>query len=216
MVCESIRATITWDDIERWVSEYKIVVDEHDLDGLKALKDLGPCTPLEIAEHGPELAPVDDILWLLTLPQVLGEPLQRLVACAIAEEVLPIFNKHYPHDGRPRRAIETARRYALGRASHMVLKAAEAAAWLASQSDLTKLDAMFAGTACSVAAETCERHYLYTVCADVALARRFADDMRIPQQWTRKHHLDMLTRVLRREIDLYAMARNDIQETVGL
>ena len=53
----------------------------------------------------------------------------RLFACDCAERVLPIYEKDYPKDKRPRQAIEVARRYAEGKASDSELAAARAAAW---------------------------------------------------------------------------------------
>jgi hypothetical protein len=48
----------------------------------------------------------------------------RLYACRVAEDVLPLFESRYPGDDRPRKAIETARRYAMGEATDEVLAAA--------------------------------------------------------------------------------------------
>jgi len=52
----------------------------------------------------------------------------RLFACDCAEHVLPLFEAKRPHDPRPRQAIETARRYADGKASIEELRAAWEAA----------------------------------------------------------------------------------------
>jgi len=52
----------------------------------------------------------------------------RLFACECAERVLPIFEKECRVDKRLRRAIETARKFANGRASKEDLAAARAAA----------------------------------------------------------------------------------------
>ena len=54
----------------------------------------------------------------------LDETQLRLLACACAEHVLPIFEAQAPDDSRPRRAIETARRFAAGAASLEALHAA--------------------------------------------------------------------------------------------
>ena len=58
----------------------------------------------------------------------------RLFAADCAEHVLPIFEKEYPGDDRPRKAIEAARRFADGEASPEEMWAAGAAAWAASDS----------------------------------------------------------------------------------
>ena len=55
----------------------------------------------------------------------------RLFACWCAEQVLPIYEKDYPNDKRPRHAIDSARRYAEGLATAKELSAAWAAAWAA-------------------------------------------------------------------------------------
>jgi hypothetical protein len=52
----------------------------------------------------------------------------RLFACDCAERVLPIFEKDYPNDNRPRRAIEVARLFADGKATDEERNAARAAA----------------------------------------------------------------------------------------
>jgi hypothetical protein len=61
----------------------------------------------------------------------------RLFACDCAERVLGSFEKHYPDDNRPRRAVEVARLFAEGQATESeraaawgaAAAAAEAAAW---------------------------------------------------------------------------------------
>ena len=53
----------------------------------------------------------------------------RLFACDCAERVLSIFERERPGDLRPRKAIETARRYATGDATDEELAAAWYAAW---------------------------------------------------------------------------------------
>lgn len=53
----------------------------------------------------------------------------RLFACDCAEHVLYLFEKEFPDDDRPRKAIETARLYANGEASGDQLAAARDAAW---------------------------------------------------------------------------------------
>jgi len=53
----------------------------------------------------------------------------RFLACGYAERVLPIFEKKYPEDSRPKDCIEVAKRYAVGEATKEDLDAARAAAW---------------------------------------------------------------------------------------
>jgi hypothetical protein len=72
---------------------------------------------------------IADAVWCL---RALGDAHQtavRLFACDVAEGVLYLFEKQYPDDKRPRQAIETARRYALGKATKEELDAAMVAAW---------------------------------------------------------------------------------------
>ena len=52
----------------------------------------------------------------------------RLFACDCAEQALPIYEKDYPDDKRPRKAVETARLFAEGKATQKELAAAWAAA----------------------------------------------------------------------------------------
>lgn len=58
-----------------------------------------------------------------------NERTARLFACDCAERVLPIYERDYPNDRRPRAAIETARRFAKGNATRKELAAARDAAW---------------------------------------------------------------------------------------
>ena len=72
----------------------------------------------------------DDMLWLLW--KLEADPLKQIhCACDIAERVLPIFEKKYPDDKRPREAIEAARRYAddPSNENRRKVRAAASAAW---------------------------------------------------------------------------------------
>lgn len=54
----------------------------------------------------------------------------RLAACDIAEQIaMKVWNKYYPEDLRPQNAIDTARRFANGKASKEELDAARTEAW---------------------------------------------------------------------------------------
>ena len=74
-----------------------------------------------------------DKMWLVCRSDFLDDRCWRLFACDCAERVLPIFEKEHPTDKRPRKAIETARLYALGKATRKELDAARAAAWAAAR-----------------------------------------------------------------------------------
>ena len=73
---------------------------------------------------------LDDALWALQTVEGKDREL-RLFACDCAEMVLPIFERHYPDDKRPRNSIEVARRFAEGKATDEERAAARAAAWAA-------------------------------------------------------------------------------------
>ena len=87
--------------------------------------DKKPITMTQILD----LNGMDDCLWAISHTQNgAGEKLLRLFACDCAEHVLPIFEKKYPKDARPRECIAVARRYANGEASNEERAAAGAAA----------------------------------------------------------------------------------------
>ena len=73
----------------------------------------------------------------------------RLFACQCARLVLPIYEKQYPEDGRPRKAIEAAEAFALGRIGKAELEKAYANAADAAR-------AAYAAYACAAAyADAC-------------------------------------------------------------
>lgn len=68
-----------------------------------------------------------DTLWCLRATIEPSSQLSRLFACDCAERVLPLFEKKYPNDKRPRQAIEVARKFANGQATQVELDAARVA-----------------------------------------------------------------------------------------
>ena len=74
---------------------------------------------------------VEDTLWAFRAVEGKDKDI-RLFAADCAELVLPIYEKEYPNDDRPRRAIQAARDYANRLISSEKLYAAEAAARAAS------------------------------------------------------------------------------------
>lgn len=82
--------------------------------------------PLELAEIL-RINGIKDAIWAL---RALGPEHQgniRLFSCNVAELALPIWERKYPDDPRPRQAIETARRCARGKATAEEFASAAAA-----------------------------------------------------------------------------------------
>ena len=103
------------------------------------LKELGACSEAVVWAKEKSLAEVwaicergDWMLWLCgKMCGKKGWPTRQeivLVACDCADIVLPIFEKEYPNEKRPRTAIETARKWANGEATLKEVSIAAAAA----------------------------------------------------------------------------------------
>jgi hypothetical protein len=99
--------------------------------------------------------PAQDRLWAVLREDCVDDRTLRLFACDCAERVLPLYEAEYPDDDRPRKAIETARRYADGQATEDELAAARAAARAA---DLVA-DLVAAGAAAGAADSAAEREW---------------------------------------------------------
>jgi len=91
-------------------------------------------------------------LWAL---QAVDHPdrdrVSRLMACDFAESVLPIFEKKYPDNKRPRECIKVARMYARGKADDKQMAAARDATWDATWA--AELDTAWAARSAAWAAE---------------------------------------------------------------
>ena len=74
---------------------------------------------------------LDNALWALRCctEEDKARRLSQILACDFAEHVLPIWEKQYPGDNRPRECIAVARRFIDGKATREELDAADAAAW---------------------------------------------------------------------------------------
>ncbi len=78
-----------------------------------------------------EVCGVRDAFWAL---RCLSDPVPdsvRLMIAGFAERVLPIFEKRYPKDNRPRAAIQAVRDFVAGKITREQLRAAYAAAYAA-------------------------------------------------------------------------------------
>ena len=97
---------------------------------LGGVKEYGEDTPIPL-DKVLEVCGLDDALWSLCIVLEPADREIRLLACDFAEHILPIYEKRYPNDNRPRNAIATSRRFANGEATREELDAACAAAWAA-------------------------------------------------------------------------------------
>jgi len=69
--------------------------------------------------------PATDRFWALARPAFLSKESLHLLACTIAEDMLPFFEDECPDDKRPRRAIETKRAWLRGGISNEELADAQ-------------------------------------------------------------------------------------------
>lgn len=112
---------------------------------------------------------IDDALWALRAVDG-HQGAMLLYACYCAKLVLPIFEKKYPNDKRPRQAIETTEQFAYGKATEEELEAASSAAGAAWEAAVAARAA--AGAAAGAAARVAERAAAWAAWA--ALAARVA------------------------------------------
>ena len=91
------------------------------------IKKWGKDMPFPLSEVL-EVCGLEDAIWCLCVVIEPAEREIRLFACDCAERALHIWEEKYPDDKRPRQAIETARKYAMGQATQHNLDAASAAA----------------------------------------------------------------------------------------
>lgn len=107
------------------------------------VRKYGENTPVPLTDIA-EVCGLEDALWCLrcTLTPKPTEMLAWHLAADFAEHVLHFFEKIYPRDGRPRRAIDAARLYADGKITVAAWAAAgdaaRAAAWDAEREWQTK------------------------------------------------------------------------------
>ncbi len=83
----------------------------------------------------------------------------RLFAADCAEHVLPVFEKKYPKDDRPRKAIQAARDFVNGKITDKQMAAAGAAAWNAARDAAGDAFWDAAGAAAWAAARDAERKW---------------------------------------------------------
>ena len=119
----------------------------------------------------------------LTKPLKWDDRIARSFACDCAERVLPIFEKAYPNDKRPRAAIEIARQFIGGTVSSEQLWAARAAAWDARAARAAAWDAAGAAARAARAARAAARAAWAARAAAGAAARDAAGDAAWDAAW---------------------------------
>jgi hypothetical protein len=142
-------------------------------------------TLTEIVQSG---IPLKDKYWFVCRKLATREQNQE-IACSLAEIVLPIFEKRYPEDKRPREAIEAARAYIVGHISldQLLIKrrapyAADAAAYAADDAAYAAYAAYAAASAAYAADDADYAAYAAYTAASAAYAAYAADDAAIKQQ----------------------------------
>lgn len=114
-------------DLELCENGYHLTDTDHLLDWLNAT--------IYEAEPSEELIEGDDKIVCRSVRLLRkmhwDDRIARLFACDCVERVLPIYEKEYPDDKRPRHVIEVARLFAEGKTSDRELAAARDAAWAA-------------------------------------------------------------------------------------
>ena len=87
-------------------------------------------TPLDICALD---LPAQDLLWVLLRPEIIPEMDLHQLSCTFAAGALPLWEKCFPDDRRPRIAIETKRKWVAGESTSADLAAAWDAAWAAAR-----------------------------------------------------------------------------------
>ena len=116
----------------------------------------------------------------------------RLLSCEYAEHVLPIFEKMYPEDKRPREAIETARKFAMGEATQEELTAARDAAWDAARDAAWDAASAAASAAASTAAWDAASAAAWDAASAAASAAANAAAKAAERRWQNKRLLPLL------------------------
>lgn len=128
LVCKNAYHGMCEQDLSYWIARDLFVIESKD-EWLVADRKLYTRGPIRIVEHLKG--------W--------NKRTARLCAADFAERVLPLFEKKYPNDDRPRLAVQATRDYANGLISKKKLARAADAAWAARAA--ARAPARAAGTA---------------------------------------------------------------------
>lgn len=108
---------------------------------------------------------IDDTIWAFRAVDGKDKEI-RLFAADCADMVLYVYEKDYPKDDRPRKAIQAARDYANGLINAEELEAARAAAWAASVTMAAARDAASAARGAAWAAREAARDAVWDAASD--------------------------------------------------
>ena len=95
---------------------------------LGGIRKYGKDTPIKLLQILDSNG-LDDTIWCLRATTENSDYLSRKFAVMCAERVLPIFEKAYPEDKRPRECIETVWLFLEDKATRQEMEAAGYAAW---------------------------------------------------------------------------------------
>ena len=113
---------------------------------------------------------VQDMLWSLRATVEDSKRVASQLAIEFAEQALPIFEKRYPNDARPRNAIQAAKDYLAGKITLNQLRQSRAAA--------DDADAAAAAAAAYAYAAADAAAYAYAAAAAAAANKKNADAIR--------------------------------------
>jgi hypothetical protein len=171
------------------------------------LRKLGACSEsvewvgsMELAEAWQKCERADWMLWLCG--KMIGNdgwPTRQqvvLVACILAEDVLPVYEKKYPKDERVRRCIKVTRQWANGLATIEEVRLARAAAYAAAYAAYAAAAAAAYAAADAAAAAAYAAYAAYAAAADAAAAYA-ADAAAADGQNKFKQYADIIRKELR-------------------
>jgi len=144
------------------------------------VRKYGMDTPIPLSKVL-EVCGLDDALWALHITSENSDRIARVFACDCAERVLPLFEKRYPNDKRPRHAIKTARLFAEGKASKSELANAASDAYDAAWRAWATSDAWGVSDAARAASDAAR---------DVSDAARAVSDAE--KRWQTEHFLECI------------------------
>jgi len=161
-----------------------------------------------------EDCPAVDRLWVVLREEWVDDATLRLFACDCAERVLPLLEKKFPDDKRPRQAIEVARRYAEGDATDEELRAAQMAAWAAATEVSWAARATGWAAAAEVAADVGARS-ARAAGAEWAVVEG-AEDASLEEAWGKEAQWQVDALIKRLEAKTVSAASGNVRQLSGI